>query len=222
MNQKEYIGRKIREFRESRLHVSARKLGEMLVPPKNGSTITSWETARTEPDADTMIQLCILFGADVSDFYYKSPEYEIATESDESPAWVEVPLYGSIAAGTPIEMETVENTFIIPAELRKRYPRAFLLKVEGESMNKKLPNGSYALIDPTDEVLDGNAYAVCVNGHDATIKRVRKLENGFELMPDSTDPTIKSVVYDYGEEGTEQITVIGEVVWYCVPFGYSI
>ena len=89
-------------------------------------------------------------------------------------------------------------------------------------MNRVLPNGSYALIDPCEDVTaDNKPYAVCVNGYSATIKRVRKLANGFELAPDSTDPTYKPVVYDYGEEGTETITVIGRVVWYCVPFDWE-
>ena len=55
----------------------------------------------------------------------------------------------------------------------------------------------------------------------ATIKRVHKLANGFELIPDSTDPTYKSTIYDYGEEGTETITIIGRVVWHCVPFDWD-
>ena len=61
-------------------------------------------------------------------------------------------------------------------------------------------------------------YAVCVNGFDATVKRVRTLSNGFELVPDSTDPTYKPTVYDYGEPDTETVTVIGRVVWYTLPF----
>ena len=62
---------------------------------------------------------------------------------------------------------------------------------------------------------------MAVNGNDATIKRVKKLSNGFELVPDSTDPTYKPKVYDYGEDGTEEITVIGRVVWFCVPFDWN-
>lgn len=136
--------------------------------------------------------------------------------------YVDIPLYGKISAGTPIEMLPVDDTFVIPAAMSERYPDAFLLKVEGESMNRRIPNGSYALVSPTSEVVDGKAYAVCVNGFDATIKRVRKLANGFELSPDSTDPTYRAKVYDFGEEETEEITVMGRVVWYCVPFDYDI
>lgn len=135
------------------------------------------------------------------------------------PDFVDVPLYGSIAAGTPIEMIEVEDTHPIPSEVHERYPDAFLLKVKGESMNRVIPNGCYVLVDPCDVVdAEMQPYAVCVNGFDATIKRVRTLSNGFELVPDSTDPTYKPTVYDYGEPGTETVTVIGRVVWYTLPF----
>lgn len=140
-------------------------------------------------------------------------------KGDVRGSFVDVPLYGSIAAGMPLEMIEVEDTHAIPLEVQRNFPDAFLLRVVGESMNRILPNGSYALVDPCEEVeRDGQPYAVCVNGFDATIKRVKKLHNGFELVPDSTDPTFTSKVYDYGIEGTETITVIGRVVWYCIPY----
>lgn len=183
--------------------------------------VNNWVNGSNAPDIELIAKIANIYGiplsaileGDLSKGNFKPPV--------RSSEWVEVPLFGSIAAGEPIEMESVDNTFVIPSAIRKKYPKAFLLKVEGESMNKKLPNGSYALINPTDDIIDGNAYAVCVNGYDATIKRINKLENGFELMPDSTDPTFKSKIYDYGVEGTETITVIGEVVWCVYPFDYS-
>lgn len=135
---------------------------------------------------------------------------------------VDVPLYGAIAAGTPIEMTPVENTQPIPAKVHELHPDAFLLKVEGNSMNRVLPNGSYALIDPCKTVeRDGAPYAVCVNGYDATIKRVRKLNNGFQLVPDSTDPTYETKTYNYNEPETQTITVIGRVVYYVLPFDWE-
>lgn len=136
-----------------------------------------------------------------------------------TPDFIDVPLYGSIAAGTPIEMIDVDDTHPIPSEVHEKYPDAFLLRVKGESMNRVIPNGCYVLVDPCDVVdAEMQPYAVCVNGFDATIKRVRTLSNGFELVPDSTDPTYKPTVYDYGEPGTETVTVIGRVVWYTLPF----
>ena len=140
----------------------------------------------------------------------------------DSNATVEVPLLSRIAAGDPIEMEDYEDTFPIPAQVHDRYPDAKLLKVEGESMNRILPNGCYALVDPCDEVLhDGKPYAICVNGYDATIKRVRKLNNGFELVPDSMDPTYEKTTYNFNDPQTDPVTVIGEVVYYVLPYDWG-
>lgn len=150
---------------------------------------------------------------------YQCLKLKVATPNTNM---VDVPLYGAIAAGTPIEMTPVENTQPIPAKVHELHPNAFLLKVEGNSMNRVLPNGSYALIDPCKTVeRDGAPYAVCVNGYDATIKRVRKLNNGFQLVPDSTDPTYETKTYNYNEPGTQTITVIGRVVYYVLPFDWE-
>ena len=74
MNQKQYIGKKIRDLREEKGWTAA-EFGEMLNPPKKEGTVTSWERGRTLPDADTLIDICIVFGTEISEFYYKSPEY---------------------------------------------------------------------------------------------------------------------------------------------------
>lgn len=222
MDQKQYIGKKIREYRK-KAHLSAKDLGQQIKPVKSESAVTSWERGRTEPDGNVLIQLCRILGKDFSDFYYPNKNItQDDTEDQQFSAWLEVPLYGSIAAGTPIEMLPIEDTFVVPRTMRERYPDAFLLRVEGESMNRVIPNGSYALINPTREIVDGRAYAVAVNGYDATIKRVRSLSNGIELCPDSTDPTMRPMVFDYADPDAETVTVIGEVVWYVVPFDFAI
>ncbi len=150
--------------------------------------------------------------ANISDFR------GLKLKSQTTDSQIDIPLYGKIAAGTAIEMEEIKEYRPVPIDVHEKYPDAFLLEVEGESMNRILPNGCYALVDPCVDVEhDGKPYAICVNGYDATIKRVRKLNNGFELVPDSTDPTFKPAVYDFNEEQTDPVTVIGEVVYYVLP-----
>lgn len=166
----------------------------------------------------TVLPILAALGID-SNWIIKNRLIEVGKSGDE---FVDLPLYGAIAAGTPIEMIESEGTHPVPKKVAERYPESFLLRVEGQSMNRILPNGCYALVDPCEDVeRDNQPYAVCVNGYDATIKRVHKLENGFELRPDSTDPTIKAKVYDYGEPGTETITIIGRVVYFVLPFDWE-
>lgn len=68
MDTKEYIARKILDFREER-GLKQSELGDLLTPPKKAGTISSWETGRTTPDADTLLNLCVVLGVDISDFY---------------------------------------------------------------------------------------------------------------------------------------------------------
>lgn len=131
---------------------------------------------------------------------------------------VSVPLYGSIAAGKPIDKITVDDSFPIPAELHEAYPHAFLLRVKGTSMNRVLPDGCYALIEPCSDIdMPGQPYAMSVGADEATIKRVKPLANGLMLEPDSSDPTYRPMVFDFAEDDAREISVIGRVVWYCPP-----
>lgn len=167
---------------------------------------------------NTVLPILAALGID-SNWIIKNRLIEVGKSGSE---FVDVPLLGSIAAGTPMEMVETDETHPVPTKVMEQYPDAKLLKVKGSSMNRILPDGCYALVDPCEDVeRDNQPYAVCVNGYDATIKRVHKLDNGFELVPDSTDPTFKPKVYDYGEEGTEEITVIGRVVYHVLPFDWS-
>lgn len=181
-------------------------------------TLRRWEQGANEPDMASVILLSNIYKCSTDEIL--GTKFGKIMKPDAN--MVEVPLYGAIAAGTPIEMIPVENSQPVPSEVRRRYPSAFLLKVEGDSMNRILPNGCYALVDPCEAVEhNGAPYAVCVNGYDATIKRVNKLNNGFELAPDSNDPTYSKQVFNYNEPGTQTITVIGEVVYFVLPFDWE-
>lgn len=180
-------------------------------------TVNNWVNGANAPDIEMIATIASSYDVPLSAILDGRVTVDHVREQQ---GWTDVPLFGSISAGTPIEMIPIEDTFVIPTAIRDRYPDSFLLKVCGESMNRILPNGSYALVNPTSDAIDGKAYAVAVNGYDATIKRVRHLDNGIELSPDSTDPTIRPMVFDYADPEAETVTVIGEVVWYVVPFDF--
>ena len=112
------------------------------------------------------------------------------------------PVYGSIAAGEPNwAEECIEGRIPIDPEFMNiiNPEECFFLKVNGESMNKVVHNGSYALIRKQDIVNDGDIAVVLVNGYDATLKKFSKQGDLVILEPMSTvtdDPNIKTQVYD--------------------------
>lgn len=130
-----------------------------------------------------------------------------------------VPLPGRVAAGDPIPMTDFEDEREVPARFVHDDPNAFLLRVEGESVNKVIPNGHLALISPKQkEPNEHDLFAVCVNGHDATIKHVKPLANGLALIPDSHDPTYRPQIFDYADSDCEEVTIIGKVIWSCMAY----
>ena len=134
-------------------------------------------------------------------------------------SFVAVPLHGRVAAGIPIEMLDVGDMSEAPARYVDDDPNAFMVRVRGDSMNRFIHDGEFALVSPKyTDPNERDMFLVTVNGYDATIKRVRKLANGIELIPDSYDPTYRPKVYDFNEEDTPAIKILGKVVWWCKEF----
>lgn len=184
------------------------------------TAVSSWEVGGSIPRTKNLQTLLATFpDLSLDDILSDETGYaKKALRRDAASSLVEVPLYGSISAGKPVEMLAHDDTYAIPRSVRAKHPHAFLLKVTGESMNRCLPNGTYALVDPIADLIDGKIYAVCIGSSNATIKRVRRRGmHGIELAPDSYDPSFISAVFDRDSETTDTVTIIGRVVWYCLP-----
>lgn len=202
------------------------RLTQKEVSAKTGiplGTIRRWEQGQNDPDLNSLIQLIKLYGVSLDSIL----EIEVAGDNsfnrNRNSRMMSAPLLSRITATASIEAITSDETYDIPSDIYERFPQAFLLKVEDDSMNRVLPNGCYALINPCQEASKSmKAYAVCVNGFDATVKRVKPLSNGCELIPDSIDSTYRPQIFDFNEIDTQPVSIIGEVVWYLVPFGFEI
>lgn len=121
------------------------------------------------------------------------------------------PVYGRISAGQPNwAEECIEGRIPIDPELMGivNPEEHFFLRVNGESMNKVIKNGAFALIRKTDWVENGEIAVVLVNGFDATLKKITKQGNLVILEPMSTDPSFTTQVYDKNTE----IKVIGKYI----------
>lgn len=217
MDQIQYIGKQIRRYRKER-NWSAGQLGQMLTPKKTESAVTSWERGRTQPDGDILIQLCRLFEVDIADFYYDAPAFD-----DKTPSWVEVPFFGSIAAGEPIEMIDRGDTYLIPQSIAKEHPNSGVFQAAGNSWNKGgIFDGFYIVVDfdIVEPANEHEPFAVSINDT-CTVKSIQRLENGVKLLPNSYDETIKPIVLDYDEADATMAKTLGKVVWTFAPFNYG-
>lgn len=121
------------------------------------------------------------------------------------------PVYGRIAAGVPNWAEQcMEGTLPLdPYMMNIHNPEeCFFLRVSGESMNKVIKNGGYALIRRQDEVDNGDIAVVLVNGYDATLKKFTRKNGTIVLEPMSDDESIGIQIYDC----TTQIKILGKYI----------
>lgn len=121
------------------------------------------------------------------------------------------PVYGQISAGQPNwAEENIEGRLMIDPDLMGivNPEEHFFLRVNGESMNKIVRNGAFALIHKQDFVENGEIAVVLVNGFDATLKKFTKQNDLIILEPQSNDESFETQVYDK----TTPIKILGKYV----------
>jgi repressor LexA len=111
------------------------------------------------------------------------PEREaLAGAANAGGAMVELPLYGRIAAGTPIEALADPSTTIqLPAALIGTGEH-YALEVAGDSMiDAGIFDGDTAIIQRTSTAVSGEIVVALVDREEATLKRLRRKGNSVAL-----------------------------------------
>jgi repressor LexA len=98
----------------------------------------------------------------------------------------DVPLVGSIAAGSPILAdEDIEEIYPLPTELVGNEP-VFMLTIRGDSMmNAGILDRDYVVVQKQSTARNGQIVAALVNGEEATVKRFEKTDMGVVLHPEN-------------------------------------
>ena len=130
----------------------------------------------------------------------------------------------SISAGALEDISCVLDYDLISLsdKLLGKYARnknIILLKVNGESMNNIIPDGSYIIVDTSKtSVIDINNNDIVVFSENGSYSVKRFLNdpgnNRFLFKPDSTDGTFTPIEIHY--ENSENLKLIGKVVKYIV------
>lgn len=189
------------------------------------STMSDYLNHRSKPSHGVIQKIADVFGVNKSDIdtTYKDNTVDFTPNKHlphnaiiPTPTGEKVPLYGSISAGMPLEMIPVEEIVEIPSCISDKYPDAFLLRVNGDSMNRVVPNGAYALIDPCIDINNGDIVAVSIDNFAATLKRYFKLHNSTALEPDSYDPSFTPRIFN--DNSFETVNVLGKMVWFMSAF----
>lgn len=126
----------------------------------------------------------------LADFFHVTTDYLLKGKtSTQQPAGrgVRIPVLGRVVAGIPIEatQEILGYEEITP-NLAKT-GEFFALQVKGDSMLPKLEEGDIVIVKCQEDVETGDIAIVLVNGDEATIKQVKKVDGGIMLYGFNSD-----------------------------------
>ncbi|MBN8521344.1 MAG: transcriptional repressor LexA [Alphaproteobacteria bacterium] len=109
-----------------------------------------------------------------------------STSVFSSPKYDSIPLFGRIAAGTPIEAIRHEGQSLdLPPGMLGKGDH-YALEVDGDSMIKAgIHDGDMVIIKRCDNAEDGAIVVALVEGEDVTLKRIKRVKNKVHLIPEN-------------------------------------
>lgn len=173
------------------------------------SAIGMYEQGRRTPDIPTLKKIASYFNVSLDYLLGNSPAK--AAQQQSAGRGVRIPVLGRVVAGIPIEaVEEILDYEEITPELAAS-GEFFALKIRGHSMEPRMMEGDVVIVRRQDDVESGDVAIVLVNGNEATVKRVKKQEDGITLI--ATNTSVYEPHYYSNKEIEElPVRILGKVV----------
>lgn len=168
------------------------------------ATVSGWESEKYQPDRDTLIKIASYFDVSVDYLIGNSPVKK------EKKKGVQIPVLGEVRAGYP--METVENIIDyeeIDEEMARR-GEFFALRIKGDSMEPRFVEGDVVIVRKQETADSGDIVVALVNGDSATIKKLKRHQNGITLVPSNS--AYEPMYYSNEEIMELPVNILGKVV----------
>lgn len=202
MNIQYEVGLRIRRLRLSKAMTQdelAKKVGYT-----SRSSINKIEKGMVDLPRSKIVEL-----ADALD---TTASYLMGWEEEETPSDpLRVPVLGKVAAGIPIEaIEEILDYEELSPDMARDGSEYFALQIKGSSMEPRISDGDVVIVRKQPDVDSGQIAIVCVNGDEATCKKIMKQDTGILLLP--LNPTFAPTFYSNEDIERIPITILGRVV----------
>jgi repressor LexA len=130
----------------------------------------------------------------------------IELASERSAAVRELPLYGTIAAGRPIEAIAANETLVVPEDLLSGRGAHYILRVQGESMiEEHIEDGDYVIVEARQQARNGETVVALVDRENVTLKKYYSEGPQVRLQP--ANQNLEPIILD-----PDRVQVQGVVV----------
>ena len=174
------------------------------------STVTQWENGWSNPRMGMVQKLAAVFGVSTADIVIESPLPSGSLTPVGSSAMVPLRVLGSTHAGDPAEEIGDERLVEVPEGVARRHPQAFMLRVDGDCMDRSYPDGCLVMVDPTLEPWNGCAVVAEPSPGESVLRRYMRGQSSLMLVADSFGEH-EDMVFTGGDA---DVRLLGTVVWF--------
>ena len=209
------MGAYLKKLRENK-GLSTREVYELA--KVSNSYLSLVENGHRRASAVVLKKLAPVYGVDYLDLYVKAGYADLAKEEQRNNLnaiplaelnQTEIPVLGKVKAG--YDYLAQEN--IIGYESIDNVPdpeNYYALQVTGDSMEPLFSDGDIAIVHKQDDFDSGNTCIILVNGDEATVKKVVKMDDGIDLI--AMNPYYPVRHFTKNEMDEIPVKIIGRVV----------
>ena len=171
----------------------------------SNSTLSQYESGARTPSDDMKLKIAALFQVS-TDYLLSGTANTVNTKTKG----VQIPVLGEVRAGYP--MEAVENIIDyeeIDEEMARR-GEFFALRIKGDSMEPRFVEGDVVIVRKQETADSGDIVVALVNGDSATIKKLKRHQNGITLVPSNS--AYEPMYYSNEEIMELPVNILGKVV----------
>lgn len=172
------------------------------------STFSDWLNAKKYPRIDKIEIMANYFHISKADLVERQ---SVSTPEETRPRGIPIPVLGRVVAGIPLEaVEEVLDYEEITPELAAT-GEFFALQIRGRSMEPRMMDGDVVIVKRQEDVESGDVAIVLVNGDEATVKKVKKMNTGITLIATNVS-VYEPHFYSNDEIESLPVRILGKVI----------
>ncbi len=168
----------------------------------NRASVNVWKKSGKPPKQELLVK--------IASFFDVSTDYLLGLEEADPRAAEAIPVLGRVQAGVPVSaVEDVIGYEELGPSMADR-GELFALRIKGSSMEPRFREGDTVIIRKQSTADTGDIVVALVGRSDATIKKLRRMNDGIMLQP--LNPDFEPMFFSNEDIDALPVQILGRVI----------